>query len=118
MRCCDEPSLAATAKLGGRLLCVSVSGVKRQLPVALQWEPQATDQQEPKLEHCPTNRRLYQHHRSKADILEGLIDVRFTPKSGHWPGTVGCLVCAKSRHCSSINQVVSTDDQGRWDGQA
>jgi hypothetical protein len=40
------------------------------------------DQQEPKIEHCPSNRRLYQQHRSKADVTLLNFDVRFTPESG------------------------------------
>jgi len=35
---------------------------------------------------------------SKADMAAIPNDVRFTPKSGHWQTTVGCPVCAKSRH--------------------
>src|SRR5262249_30751553 len=27
------------------------------------------------------------------------MNVRFTPKSGHWNSVVECLLCAKSRHC-------------------
>jgi hypothetical protein len=33
---------------------------------------------------------------SKADILGGLPDVRFTPKSGHRNSVVGCPLCAIS----------------------
>ena len=32
---------------------------------------------------------------SGADILGGLRDVRFTPKSGHWLNASGCPLCAK-----------------------
>src|SRR6516164_687467 len=35
---------------------------------------------------------------SKADILGGLRDVRFTPKSGHSIARSGCPLCAISRH--------------------
>src|SRR6516162_7695297 len=35
---------------------------------------------------------------SKADIGEGAIDVRFTPKSGHRNSVAKCPLCAKSRH--------------------
>jgi AraC-like DNA-binding protein len=35
---------------------------------------------------------------SKADIGLLPIDVRFTPESGHCRVTVGCLLCARSRH--------------------
>jgi len=34
---------------------------------------------------------------SKADINAALIDVRFTPKSGHCETLLGCPLCAKSR---------------------
>jgi len=40
---------------------------------------------------------------SKADILERLRDVSFTPESGHCRATVGCLFCAKSGHRISRN---------------
>jgi hypothetical protein len=35
---------------------------------------------------------------SKADISLRRCDVRFTPESGHYRATVGCPLCAKSRH--------------------
>jgi hypothetical protein len=35
---------------------------------------------------------------SKADIAPVKCDVRFTPKSGHCRTTLGCPLCAKSRH--------------------
>src|SRR6516165_7144037 len=35
---------------------------------------------------------------SKADIAASLINVRFTPKSGHQQSALGCPLCAKSRH--------------------
>jgi len=35
---------------------------------------------------------------SKGDMVAVLIDVRFTPKSGHRNSLAGCLLCAKSRH--------------------
>jgi hypothetical protein len=40
---------------------------------------------------------------TEADILGGLHDVRFTPKSRHWCATVECPLCAKSAlmHCSN-----------------
>jgi hypothetical protein len=49
---------------------------------------------------------------SKADILLGLRDVRFTPESGHCRATVGCPLCAKSgreqvQQTSSICQKLS-----------
>jgi hypothetical protein len=31
---------------------------------------------------------------SKADIARDRLNVRFTPKSGHWQTTVGCPLCA------------------------
>jgi hypothetical protein len=33
---------------------------------------------------------------SKADITECPINVRFTPKSGHWNSVAECPLCAKS----------------------
>jgi len=39
---------------------------------------------------------------SKADILGGSRDVRFTPKSGHWPRVTGCPVCANKPHHATI----------------
>jgi len=43
-------------------------------------------------------------YRSEADILGGLRDVRFTPKSGHWLSASGCLLCARSgpMHCTDF----------------
>jgi hypothetical protein len=38
------------------------------------------------------------HFGSKADIGAHPINVRFTPKSGHWFRMLGCPLCAKSRH--------------------
>jgi hypothetical protein len=35
---------------------------------------------------------------SKADIGARRINVRFTPKSGHWLSASGCLLCANSGH--------------------
>jgi hypothetical protein len=35
---------------------------------------------------------------SKADIEVPPIDVRFTPKSGHWLSMSACPLCAESRH--------------------
>jgi hypothetical protein len=35
---------------------------------------------------------------SKADIGALPINVRFTPKSGHWNSVVECPLCAKSGH--------------------
>jgi hypothetical protein len=35
---------------------------------------------------------------SKADMGLPLIDVRFTPKSGHWNSIDECPLCAKSGH--------------------
>src|SRR6516164_1303380 len=40
---------------------------------------------------------------SKADIAACLINVRFTPKSGHWNLVAQCPLCAKSRH-SALQQ--------------
>jgi hypothetical protein len=51
------------------------------------------------------NRRALQQTRcayvrfgSKADMGLPLIDVRFTPKSGHWNSIDECPLCAKSGH--------------------
>ena len=35
---------------------------------------------------------------SKADIGTDRLNVRFTPKSGHWNPVVECPLCAKSGH--------------------
>jgi hypothetical protein len=41
---------------------------------------------------------------SKAAVLGGLRDVRFTPESGHRLGTLGCPLCATSglMHCNNF----------------
>jgi hypothetical protein len=33
-----------------------------------------------------------------ADIGQGQVNIRFTPKSGHWLSAPGCPLCAKSGH--------------------
>ena len=38
---------------------------------------------------------------SLADIRPKELDVRFTPKSGHWLSALGCPLCAKSRHSAA-----------------
>jgi hypothetical protein len=43
---------------------------------------------------------------SKADILRGLRDVRFTPKSGHCRTTLGCPL-SRSRQCSKSGLATS-----------
>src|SRR5262249_30590830 len=52
---------------------------------------------------------------SKADIAVRRIDVRFTPKSGHWLSASGCPLCAKSGHWSTDYSItfVGTAKQ-RW----
>ena len=49
-------------------------------------------------ELCSLLRSVNVHFGSKADILGGLRDVRFTPESGHWNSVAKCPLCAKSRH--------------------
>ena len=49
---------------------------------------------------------------SLADIRPKELDVRFTPKSGHWLSVLGCPLCARSRlmQCSKkvlFNHLVS-----------
>jgi hypothetical protein len=39
---------------------------------------------------------------SEMDISLSSIDVRFTPKSGHWNSLAGCLLCAKSGHFAPL----------------
>jgi hypothetical protein len=53
---------------------------------------------------------------SLADILEGLRDVRFTPKSRHPPTQLECPLCAKSRlmHCNKHRGIQSTVSQQSW----
>ena len=84
----------AKGPLGAR--CVAIGHRVWRPPTSLTTAPKA---------RSPT--QCYNHNNfgrlmsalgSKADIGRPPIDVRFTPKSGHWNSVVECLLCAKSGH--------------------
>ena len=51
------------------------------------------------------------------------IDVRFTPKSGHWLSASGRLLCAKSRHFALrgrqalFDHLVGASEERWWHGE-
>src|SRR5262249_40591687 len=49
---------------------------------------------------------------SKADMAAHSLDVRFTPKSGHWNSVAKCPLCAKSGHmqCSNSRSIGAGTD--------
>jgi hypothetical protein len=60
---------------------------------------------------------------SEADIGLAVVDVRFTPKSGHCRTTLGCPLCAKSglmhrSNLSLFDHLVGCGEQCLRDGQA
>src|SRR5215472_3107640 len=50
---------------------------------------------------------------SKADIAAAPINVRFTPKSGHWDSVVKCPLCPRSRSQRISEDVTSPETGGR-----
>jgi hypothetical protein len=48
---------------------------------------------------------------SKADIAGDQLNVRFTPKSGHWNSAAKCPLCGKSGHYSLIDHLIGKAKQ-------